>query len=197
MTQQLRPSPASDDGLSRAQRWMTLTCPHEYQTAKYDGDDTIISCPTCGRIAPIVQAHINAHDEAELVKEPRLTQELERYCDLRRRGHDDQEIGEITVWATKVTVWPEHYCHLLLEEAIQRGMIDADDNRDVAFREWLLEMHSLGIDIVTICRLSGRSQNETREAFEEAVETAQYAELERWTTLQENYAEATADADWP
>ena len=97
MTQQLLPAPTSDDGLSRAQRWMMLTCPHEYQTLKYDGDDTIISCPNCGRIKPIVHAHTTPHDEVELAKEPRLTQELERYCALRRRGHDDQAIGEITV----------------------------------------------------------------------------------------------------
>ena len=48
-----------------------------------------------------------------------------------------------------------------------------------------------------ICRLPGRSKTETRDAFTEAVETAEYAELELWTTLLENYAEAAADADWP
>ena len=74
-------------------------------------------------------------------------------------------------------------------------MKGVDDNQDVAFREWLLEMHNLGTGIKHICRLSGRSQTETREAFAEAIETAQYAEFECWTTLQENYAEA--DADWP
>ena len=204
MTQQLRPAPTSDHSLSRKQRWLMLTCLHDSQTAKYDGDDIIISCLTCGRIEPIIYAHITPHDEietspafkakaAELAKEPRLTQELERYCDLRRRGHDDQEIGKITVWSAKINACPEQYCNLLLEEAIRRGMKGTDDNRDVDFREWLLEMHNLGIGIRHICRLSGRSQTETREALE----IAQYAELECWTTLQENYAEAAADADWP
>ena len=65
---------------------------------------------------------------------PEVAAMLEQYCDLRRRGHDDQEIGEITVWPAKITVWPEPYCNQLLEEAIRRGMIDTDDNRDVAFR---------------------------------------------------------------
>ena len=76
-------------------------------------------------------------------------------------------------------------------------MKGVDDNQDVAFREWFLATHNLGIGIKYICRLSGRSQTESREAFAEAIETAQYAEHECWTTLQENCAEAAADADWP
>ena len=76
-------------------------------------------------------------------------------------------------------------------------MKGTDENADAAFREWLLEMHDSGIGMRHICRLSGRSESETRQQLTETLEIVDYAELERWTTLQENCAEAEADADWP
>ncbi|MCY4560087.1 MAG: hypothetical protein OXF79_27745 [Chloroflexi bacterium] len=45
--------------------------------------------------------------------------------------------------------------------------------------------------------ISSLSEIETHEELTEILKTAQYAELEYWTTLRENYAEAAADADWP
>ena len=91
-----------------------------------------------------------------LVEEPQLTQELEKSCDLRRCGHDDEGI-----WNR--TGWPEYYRDLLLEEAMRHDMKGTDENADAAFREWLLEMHDSGIGMRHICRLSGRSESETRQ----------------------------------
>lgn len=78
---------------------------------------------------------------------------------------------------------------------MHRGMKGADANPRHAYRQWLIEMHDSGMDVVNIYRISGRSPTETHKELKEAAETAQYAELERCTTLQENCAEA--DADWP
>ena len=47
--------------------------------------------------------------------EPELTEILEQYCDLRRRGFDQAAIK------TKAS-WPRHYPSLLLEEAQRREM---------------------------------------------------------------------------
>ena len=108
---------------------------------------------------------------------------------MRRRGYG---IGAIR----NRTGWPEYYPDLLLEEAMRRGMKGADANPRHAYRQWLLEMHDSG-DVVEIYRLSSHSETDTHEELTEAVETAQYAELECWTTLQENCAEAEANADRP
>ena len=47
------------------------------------------------------------------VQEPALTNMLEKYCDLRRRGFGQQAIQ------TKSS-WPRHYPSLLLKEAQRR-----------------------------------------------------------------------------
>ncbi len=143
-----------------------------FHTEERNGDYVTISCSSCGTITkdqhqPRTQLdEINEQRALEvwpLVEEPELTLELEKYCDLRRRGHDDEGI-----WHR--TGWPEYYRNLLLEEAMRRGMKGADENRDVAFREWLLERYKLGIGLRHICRLSGRSQTETHEALLVAIE---------------------------
>ena len=121
-------------------------------------------------------------------EEPQLTRYLKRYCDLRRRGYSTGAIRNRTGW-------PAHYPDLLLEEAMRRGMKGADANPRHAYRQWLLEMHDSGMDEVEIYRLSSLSEIETHEELTEILKTAQHAELDCWTTLQENCAEASAD--WP
>ena len=74
-------------------------------------------------------------------------------------------------------------------------MKGSNQNADEAFHEWLLEMHHSGMNENEICRLSGRSDSETRTELTEVLEAAQYAELERWTAARENYADA--DYGWP
>ena len=122
------------------------------------------------------------------VNESKLTKHLEKYCDLRRRGYTHGAIR-------KRTGWPEYYPPQLFAEAARRGMKGTNENPDEAFREWLLEMHDAGMDIAEICRLSAHPDFKTQRELEEAQEAAHDAELERWTTLRENHAEA--NADWP
>ena len=107
---------------------------------------------------------------------------------MRRRGYSTGDIRNRTGW-------PEHYPDLLLEEAMRRGMKGADANPHHAYRQWLLEMHDSGMDVAEIYRLSSHSETETHEELKAILEIGLHAELERWTTQQENCAEA--DADWP
>ena len=73
----------------------------------------------------------------------------------------------------------------------------APGRRHAARYEWLLDMHDSRIGMRHICRPSGRSESETRQQLTEALQVVHYAELERWTTVQENCAEAESDADGP
>ncbi len=160
-------------------------CDRELVT-KRDGDHVVTTCSNCGhdakdRHAPRAKPKLDT-------EEPQLTRGLEKYCDLRRRGYTHEVIR-------RRTGWPEYYSDLLLEEASRRGMKGSNENADEAFHEWLLEMHYSGVDTTEICRLSGRSDSETRVALTELLEAAHYAELERWTAIQENYADA--DYGWP
>ena len=139
------------------------------------------TCSTCGhdakdRYAPRPKPKLET-------EEPYLTKGLEMYCDLRRRGYTHEAIRGRTGW-------PEHYPDLLLEEAIRREMLGSNQNADEAFHEWLLEMHYSGVDMAEICRLSARSDSETRTELTEALEVAHYVEIERWTATLENYADA-------
>ena len=196
MTQQQRPPQRSERTSSRRTLRMYPRCrhrrPRSWNTTR-NGDYVTISCLECGESGDEMYSRIPLQLEMMSnpkldIEEPKLTIELRKYCDLRRRGYS---IGAIR----NRTGWPEYYVDLLLEEAMRRGMKGADADPRHAYRQWLLEMHDSRMDVVEIYRLSSHSEIETHEELTEAVETAQYAELERWTTLQENYAES--DADWP
>ena len=112
---------------------------------KHDGDYITITCIACGRdttdrYAPrrlayelrmTPQPSEPRPDLKLAIKEPQLTKQLERFCDMRRRGHPDGAIRN-------PFGGPSHYPDLLLEEAIRRGMKGTNENPDDAFREWLL-----------------------------------------------------------
>lgn len=153
---------------------------------KRDGYHVATTCSTCGLDAKDRYA-LRPKPKLETA-EPYLTNGLEMYCDLRRRGYTHEAIR-------RRTGWPEYYPDLLLEEAIRRGMKGSNENATEAFQEWLLEMRDSGVDMAEICRLSGRSDSETRTELRELLEAAHYAELERWTATRENYADS--DFDYP
>ena len=98
-----------------------------------------------------------------LSDEPQLTKELEKYCDLRRRGFSHNGIRNRTGW-------PSHYPDLFLEEAGRRGMPGSNENANEAFREWLLESFDSAMDITAICRLSAQPEHKTRKKLKEALD---------------------------
>ena len=216
MTQQLRPAPTSDHGCHTPRRPIP-TCPrphcHGNMITRRDGDYVTVSCLACSRPGvhlyrprplryeirlPLRRGEILAlagrtrhHPNPTLdTEEPQLTLDLKKYCDLRRRGYS------VAAIRTR-TGWPVQYIDLLLDEATRRDMKGADANPRHAYRQWLLEMHDSGMDAVEIYRLSSLSEIDTHEELTEILKTARCAELEYWTTLQENCAEDAADADWP
>ena len=65
--------------------------------------------------------------------EPELAEMLHQYCDLRRRGFDQQAIQ------TKAS-WTKHHQKLLLEEAQRRAMPGSQGSQEQAVTEWLLQM---------------------------------------------------------
>ena len=81
------------------------------------------------------------------VQEPALTNMLEKYCDLRRRGFGQQAIQ------TKAS-WPKHYPSLLLKEAQRRKMTGSQKSQKQAVTEWLLAMFDVGTELRVIQRMS-------------------------------------------
>ena len=77
--------------------------------------------------------------------EPELTNMLEKYCDLRRRGFGQQAIQ------TKAN-WPRHYPSLLLKEAQRREMPGSQQSQKQAVTEWLLAMFDTGAELRVIQR---------------------------------------------
>ncbi len=158
-------------------------CVGELVTNRH-GYHVATTCSTCGRDA---KDRYVPKPKLELeTAEPYLTKGLEMYCDLRRRGYTHEAIR-------RRTGWPEHYPDLLLEEAIRSEMRGSNENADEAFHEWLLDMHDSGMNATEICRLSGRSDSETRTELTEALDAPHYVELERWTAARENYADSGFD----
>ena len=156
-----------------------------------DGDYVTVSCLACSRPGADVYRPLPLRYEIRLplrreeilalagrtrphpnptldTEEPQLTNDLKKYCDMRRRGYS---IGAIR----NRTGWPEHYPNLLLEEAMRRGMKGADANPRHAYRQWLLEMHDSGMDVVNIYRRSSHSEIETHKELTEILKTAQHA----------------------
>ena len=79
--------------------------------------------------------------------EPELTNMLEQYCELRRRGFGQKAIQ------TKES-WPRHYPSLLLEEAQRRDMPGSQGSQAQAVTEWLLAMYDAGTELGTIQRIA-------------------------------------------
>ena len=191
MTQQLRPAPTSEHG-SRTPRRPLPRCPrphcHGNMIMRRDGDYVTVSCLACSRPGvhlyrprplryeirlPLRREEILApagakrpHPNPTLdTEEPQLTNDLKKYCDLRRRGYS---VGAIR----NRTGWPEYYPDLLLEEAMRRGMKGADENAKEAFKEWLLEMFDSATDPAAICHMSTQPEHETKKNLKEALDAA-------------------------
>ena len=77
--------------------------------------------------------------------EPELTNMLEKYCDLRRRGFDQKAIQ------TKAS-WTKHHQNLLLEESQRREMPGSQGSQEQAVTEWLLAMFDAGTELRVIQR---------------------------------------------
>ena len=90
------------------------------------------------------------------VQEPALTNMLEKYCDLRRRGFGQKAIQ------TKAN-WPRHYPSLLLEEAQRREMTGSQGSQKQAVTEWLLAI-AAGTGDVLMARLRKGRANTARGA---------------------------------
>ena len=97
--------------------------------------------------------------------EPELTKILEQYCDLRRRGFDQQAIK------TKAS-WTKHHQNLLLEEAQRRQMPGSQKSQEQAVTEWLLEMYDAGTELRVIQRASAYTGQQTKKKPETALDAA-------------------------
>ena len=99
------------------------------------------------------------------VPEPALTNMLEKYCDLRRRGFGQQAIQ------TKAS-WPRHYPSLLLEEAQRREMTGSQESQKQAVTEWLLAMFDAGTELRVIQRMSAFTGLQTNKQLQTALDAA-------------------------
>ena len=97
--------------------------------------------------------------------EPELTNMLEKYCDLRRRGFGQQAIQ------IKAS-WPRHYPSLLLEEATRREMTGSQGSQEQAVTEWLLVMFDAGTELRVIQRASAFSDLKTKNRLQTALDAA-------------------------
>ena len=99
------------------------------------------------------------------IQETELTKMLEQYCDLRRRGFDQQAIK------TKSS-WTKNHQNLLLEEAQRREMPGSQKSQEQAVTEWLLEMYAAGAELRVIQRTSALSNLQTKNRLETALDAA-------------------------
>ena len=97
--------------------------------------------------------------------EPELTNMLEKYCDLRRRGFGQQAIQ------TKAG-WPRHYPSLLLKEAQRREMTGSQGSQKQAVTEWLLAMFDAGTELRVIQRMSAFTGLQTNKQLKAALDAA-------------------------
>ena len=97
--------------------------------------------------------------------EPALTNMLEKYCDLRRRGFTQQAIQN-------KASWPRHYPSLLLEEAQRRDMPGSQGSQQQAVTEWLLDMFDAGTELRVIQRMSAFTGLQTMQQLQTALDAA-------------------------
>ena len=182
--------PPSGKGPNRRPRRQMPRCPRPHCGGNLimhrNGDYVTITCISCGRDTNDQYAPKNLGYEVRMppqafepvpttrtskprpkpkleTEEPQLTKELEKYCDLRRRGYTHEAIRNRTGW-------PRYYPNLLLEEAIRREMPGSNENANEAFREWLLETFDSAMDITAICRMSAQPEQKTRKKLKEALD---------------------------
>ena len=97
--------------------------------------------------------------------EPELAEILEHYCDLRRRGFDQQAIK------TK-SGWTKNHQKLLLEESQRREMPGSQKSQELAVTEWLLAMYDAGTELRVIQRTSALSNLQTKNRLQTALDAA-------------------------
>ena len=97
--------------------------------------------------------------------EPALTNMLEKYCDLRRRGFGQKAIQ------TKAR-WPRHYPSLLLKEAQRRAMPGSQGSQAQAVTEWLLAMFDAGTELRVIQRMAAFTGLQTNKRLQAALDAA-------------------------
>ena len=94
-----------------------------------------------------------------------LTAMLDQYCELRRRGFDQQAIK------TKAR-WPKNHQKLLLEEAQRRDMPGSQGSQEQDVTEWLLAMYDAGTELGTIQRMSAYTGQQTENRLQTALDAA-------------------------
>ena len=99
------------------------------------------------------------------IQETELTKMLEQYCDLRRRGFDQQAIK------TK-SGWTKHHQNLLLEESQRRQMPGSQGSQAQAVTEWLLQMFDAGTELRNIQRASVFSDLKTKNRLQTTLDNA-------------------------
>ena len=97
--------------------------------------------------------------------ETELAEILEHYCDLRRRGFDQQAIK------TK-SGWTKNHQKLLLEESQRREMPGSQKSQELAVTEWLLAMYDAGTELRVIQRTSALSNLQTKNRLQTALDAA-------------------------
>ena len=97
--------------------------------------------------------------------ETELIEMLHQYCDLRRRGFDQQAIK------TK-SGWTKHHQNLLLEEARRRAMPGSQKSQEQAVKEWLLAMYDAGTELRVIQRTSAYTGQQTKSKLQDALDAA-------------------------
>ena len=99
------------------------------------------------------------------IPETELIETLEQYCDLRRRGFDQQAIQ------TKAS-WTRSHQKLLLEEAQRREMPGSQKSQEQAVTEWLLAMYNAGTELRIIQRASAYTGQQTESKLQAAFDAA-------------------------
>ena len=97
--------------------------------------------------------------------EPELAEMLEQYCDLRRRGFDQQAIKTKSSWA-------KNHQNLLLKEAQRRDMPGSQASQAQAVTEWLLAMYDAGTELSIIQRASAYTSQQTEKKLQTALDAA-------------------------
>ena len=97
--------------------------------------------------------------------EPELAEMLHQYCDLRRRGFDQQAIK------TKAS-WTKSHQKLLLEKSQRRDMPGSQKSQELAVTEWLLAMYDAGTELRVIQRTSAYTGQQTKSKLQAALDAA-------------------------
>ena len=94
-----------------------------------------------------------------------LAEMLHQYCDLRRRGFDQQTIKTKSNWA-------KNHQKLLLKEAQRRDIPGSQASQAQAVTEWLLAMYDAGTELRVIQRASAYTSQQTEKKLQTALDAA-------------------------